>query len=71
ANHISRFTDSRWTIQATRWKGPSGKRNVGRPNKRWSDDIIDEVGRDWMTLGRNRNDWKKMEEAFTQSGVHI
>ncbi|GBP08005.1 hypothetical protein EVAR_78128_1 [Eumeta japonica] len=37
--HISRYTDRRWTIEATRWKGPIGKRNVGRQLRRWADDI--------------------------------
>lgn len=71
AGHISRLTDKRWTIQTTQWKGPAGKRNVGRPYRRWADDIIQMAGKDWMSVGKDRVKWKKLEEAFTQEGVRI
>lgn len=71
AGHISRYTDRRWTIEATRWKGPEGKRNIGRPMKRWTDEITHIAGKDWIKLGKDRESWKRMEETFTQSGVHI
>lgn len=71
AGHVSRYTDNRWTIQSSRWKGPIGKRNIGRPNRRWADDITQNAGEDWMSIGKNRETWKKLEEAFTQRGVLI
>jgi len=71
AGHISRYTDRRWTIEATRWKGPNGKRNVGRQTKRWSDEIRQIAGNDWLRSGKDRESWKTMEEAYTQTGVHI
>ena len=39
AGHILRYTDKRWTIQTTRWKDQSEKRNIGRPKRRWADDV--------------------------------
>lgn len=71
AGHVSRSTDSRWTIHTTQWKGPVGKRNVGRPYSRWADEIIQIAGKNWMDAGKDRESWKKMEEAFTQKGIHI
>lgn len=71
AGHISRYTDKRWTIETTRWKGPGGKRNVGRPKRRWADDVIQVAGDNWLDIGKDRDVWKKLEEAFTQKGVHI
>lgn len=71
AGHISRYMDKRWTMETTRWKGPSGKRSVGRPKRRWADDLDHFAGKDWMTLARNRELWMDLEEAFTQKGVHI
>lgn len=68
AGHISRLTDSRWTIHTTKWKGPKGKRKVGRPYRRWTDDIIQVAGKDWITKGKERESWKKMEEAFARKG---
>ncbi|CAF4752909.1 unnamed protein product [Pieris macdunnoughi] len=68
AGHISRYRDRRWTIETTRWKGPMGKRNVGRQLRRWADDITHVAGNDWIQIGRDRESWKRMEEAFTQQG---
>lgn len=70
AGHIARYTDRRWTIESTKWKGPSGKRNIGRPKQRWADDIVQTVGRNWMEQGRDRERWKRLEEAYTHDGVH-
>ena len=42
---------------------PEGKRPLGRPRRRWEDDIkmdLEEVGRgcgDWMELAKNRDRW--------------
>ncbi|XP_045455664.1 uncharacterized protein LOC123665395 [Melitaea cinxia] len=71
AGHVSRYTDSRWTIITTRWKGPIGKRRVGRPKRQWADDITQLLGKDWPTISRDRDEWKGLEEAFTRGGVHI
>lgn len=71
AGHISRYIDSRWTLLTTRWKGPiGGKRNVGRPIKRWTDDLIKIAGKDWMYKSKIRNLWQKLEEAFTRNEIH-
>lgn len=71
AGHIARLKDNRWTIKTTQWKGPLGKRNVGRPNKRWTDDIIQTAGKEWMKAAADRKSWKKMGETFTQTGIHL
>ncbi|CAH2100406.1 unnamed protein product [Euphydryas editha] len=35
AGHIARYQDQRWTHETTKWKGPIGKRSIGRQRKRW------------------------------------
>ncbi|CAH2090098.1 unnamed protein product [Euphydryas editha] len=70
AGHIARYTDRRWTIETTKWKGPSGIRNTGRPKQRWADDIVQVAGRDWIEQSKDREKWKWLEEAYTQIGVH-
>ena len=40
AGHVTRMTDNRWTVRALCWS-PPGTRAVGRPRKRWTDDIED------------------------------
>ena len=45
---------------------PEGKRPLGRPRRRWEDNIkmdLQEVGRsrgDWMELARDRDGWRAL-----------
>jgi hypothetical protein len=39
AGHISRRTDNRWGKRVLEWRLRLGKRSVGRPQARWSDDL--------------------------------
>lgn len=71
AGHVLRYTDTWWTVNTTIWKRPIGKRRVGRPKRRWADDITEIIGKDWQTIGKDRDQWKGLEEAFTRGGVHI
>lgn len=71
AGHIARCTDKRWTLQATIWNGPEGKRKRGRPRKRWIDEIKAIAGSHWRKKATDREVWKKLEEAFTREGVPI
>ncbi|GBP53407.1 hypothetical protein EVAR_48159_1 [Eumeta japonica] len=68
ARKVDGCKDSKRTIKTRLWQGPLGKRNVGRPAKRWADDIIKIAERAWMNLGKDREIWKEKEEAFTQTG---
>jgi hypothetical protein len=48
---------------------PEGKRSLGRPRRRWVDNIkmdLREIGWSgirWIDLGRNRNQWKALVKA--------
>ena len=70
AGHIARYKDGRWTAKTTKWKGREGKRKVGRPKRRWTDDITDVAGNDWQDIAKDRDKWKELEEAFTRGGAH-
>ncbi|GBP61035.1 hypothetical protein EVAR_51167_1 [Eumeta japonica] len=48
ARRVAILSDERWTIKATRRRGPSGKRSTGRPLKKWEDDIIETAGPNWI-----------------------
>ncbi|CAH2234748.1 jg20975 [Pararge aegeria aegeria] len=39
AGHIARRTDGRWGLKVLEWRPRNGKRSVGRPPTRWTDDI--------------------------------
>jgi len=42
---------------------PEGKRSLGRPRRRWEDNIkmdLGEVGGDWMELAQDRDRWRAL-----------
>ncbi|CAH2235105.1 jg7514 [Pararge aegeria aegeria] len=52
AGHIARRTDGRWGLKVLEWRPRTGKRSVGRPQTRWTDDISGDspVGRSSTSL---------------------
>ena len=48
-----------------RWKFMS-KRPIGRPKKRWEDDVLEDVNSmnvcNWKNVAQNRDRWKKVVE---------
>jgi hypothetical protein len=53
AGHISRRTDNRWGKRVLEWRSHLGKRSVGRPQARWSDDLRRTAGRSWMLVAED------------------
>jgi hypothetical protein len=52
-----------------RWN-PMSKRPIGRPKKRWEDDVLEDIKRmnisNWKKVAQNRDSWKKaVEQART------
>ena len=42
---------------------PEGRRSLGRPRRRWEDNIkmdLQEVGGDWMELTQDRDRWRAL-----------
>lgn len=67
AGHLARYTDHRWSTLVTQWQGPAyGSRRRGRPNKRWVDGIRAVAGDSWLNVALDRDEWLKLEEAFTR-----
>lgn len=66
AGHIARQSTERWTYKLTAWRPRECKRSVGRPQKRWRDDIQKIAGKNWMRAAMDRQKWKNMEEAYIQ-----
>ncbi|CAH2104279.1 unnamed protein product [Euphydryas editha] len=61
AGHIARRTDGRWNRKVLKWRPRTGKRSVGRPFARWTDDLRKVAGSDskgeayvqqWTSNGR-------------------
>ena len=71
AGHISRRTDNRWGKRVLEWRPRLGKRSVGRPQARWSDDLRKTAGRSWMREAENRSQWRALGEAYVQQWIAI
>ena len=65
AGHVARMGDDRDVYRVLVGK-PEGKRPLGRPSRRWEDNIkidLEEVGGgrgDWMELAQDRDRWRAL-----------
>ena len=66
AGHICRRTDDRWSRRVLEWRSRLGKRSVGRPPARWTDDLKKVAGSDWMAKTGDRALWRTLGEAYVQ-----
>jgi hypothetical protein len=57
---MARYNDDekRISTQIENWI-PKAKRSIGRPAKRWKDDIIEVGSIFWKRKAKNRENWKK------------
>ena len=66
AGHVARMGEGRGVHKVLVGK-PEGKRPLGRPRRRWEDNIkmdLREVGRgcgDWMELAQDKDRWRALE----------
>jgi len=62
---VARMGQGRWVYRVLVGK-PEGRRPLGRPRRRWEDNIkmyLQEVGRgcgDWMELAQERDMWRAL-----------
>ena len=74
AGHVARMEEGRGVYKVSVGK-PEGKRPLGRPRRRWEDNIkmdIQEVGRgcgDWMELAKDRDRWRALVSTVMNFGV--
>ncbi|CAG4968657.1 unnamed protein product [Parnassius apollo] len=66
AGHIARRTDNRWGRKVLEWQPRTGRRSVGRPPTRWSDDLVRYAGSRWMQVAQDRALWHYLGEAYVQ-----
>lgn len=69
AGHVARTKDGRWSEKVLHWYPRDRIRPVGRPKRRWSDDIVAVAGQTWTRLAQDRTKWTEMEEAYTLKWV--
>ncbi|KAJ4448554.1 hypothetical protein ANN_10572 [Periplaneta americana] len=72
AGHVARMGESRSAYRVLVGR-PEGKRPLGRPRRRWEDNIkmdLREVGyddRDWINLAQDRDRWR----AYVRAAMHL
>ena len=65
AGHVARMEEGRG-VHKVLLRKPEGKRPLGRPRRRWENNIkmdLEEVGRgfgDWMGLAQDRDRWRAL-----------
>ena len=55
--------DNRWTIRSTEWQ-IKGVRSVGRPKRRWRDDIVGQHGAVWTRKAKDRERWRTLAKGY-------
>ena len=63
AGHIARVKDNRWTIRSTEWQ-TEGVRSVGRPKRRWRDDIVEQQRAVWTRIEKDRERWRTLAGVY-------
>ena len=74
AGHVACMEEGRGMHKVLVGK-PEGKRSLGRPRRRWENNIkmdLEEVGRscgDWMELAQDRDRWRALVSTVMNCGV--
>ena len=72
AGHVARRDDGRWSRRLLDWVPSAGARRVGRPSRRWEDDLRAfgrSIGQDWEQIAQNRETWAELEDQFVQFDI--
>ena len=65
AGHVARREDGRWSRRLLDWAPTKGGRRVGRPARRWEDDLS-AYKQNWRELAQDRDVWAGLEDQFVK-----
>ena len=72
AGKLARHTDSRWSHLVLDWKPHWGHgQSRGHPTTRWSDQLDNFAGGDWMTIAADPDQWDLAESAFATHDCQV
>ncbi|CAH2259074.1 jg17257 [Pararge aegeria aegeria] len=60
-----------WGPKVLEWQPQNGKRSVGRPPTRWTDDIKCVAGSRWIQAAQNRGIWNSLQKTYVQPWTSI
>ncbi|GBP85893.1 Putative uncharacterized transposon-derived protein F52C9.6 [Eumeta japonica] len=69
--HMTRGSRIKWTKILTEWQPRDGTRKRGRQAKRWMDDMRKIGKATWSRKARDREEWKRLEEAYVSQDTLI
>lgn len=69
--HMMRDPQNKWSTVVSDWYPRDGKRNRGRQQMRWEDDLRLTAGNKWRRVARDRTQWKKLEEAYAKRHTEL
>ncbi|CAH2226746.1 jg2692 [Pararge aegeria aegeria] len=66
-------SENRWTLglKVLEWRPRTGKRSVGRPQTRWTDDIRRVAGNRWRQAAQDRALWNSLQKTYVQQWTSI
>ena len=67
--HVARMDNDRWTHKLTMSDPSEGRRNVGRQQTRWADQLKRLSGDQWSRSAKDRVLWKELEKKFNSIGL--
>jgi hypothetical protein len=67
AGHVARQDNERCLPRILKWR-PWNNKSMGRPQKRWTDDIVRVAGHTWQQQARDREHWKR---PMSSSGTYV
>ncbi len=65
AGHLARTNNTRWHHKVTFWTPFGHKGKVGKPAKRWREELIGRVETTWGRAEKNKPVWHKIGEVYT------
>ncbi|PZC79931.1 hypothetical protein B5X24_HaOG215613 [Helicoverpa armigera] len=69
--HMIRDPHNKWSTIVSDWYPRDGKRNRGRQQMRWEDDLKFTAGHHWRRVARDRTQWKMLEEAYANRHTEL